>query len=125
MLASVAGYGADCVADNVKGSCRSGDAGCVIDGMRLYLRRHALRHVALRLRDDHSIVFSKQKPTRNVLPKRAPDGNSDAVQRYRPLHGREHGAILRGSVLRESRREGAFGSQIKPLLSGASFGARG
>src|SRR5215813_2844132 len=77
--------------------------------MRLHLRLHALRHVALRRRDDHSIVFSKEKPTRNVLPKRASDGNSDAVQRYRPLHGREHGVILRGSVLRESRRECGFG----------------
>src|SRR5437879_1135488 len=77
--------------------------------MRLYLRLHAPRHVALRLRDDHSVVFSKQKPTRNALPKRPPNGNSDAAQRYRPLHGREHGEIFRGSVLRESRRERAFG----------------
>jgi hypothetical protein len=55
-----AGYGADCVADNVYDSRWSGDAGDVIDSMSLYLRFHALRHVALRLRNDHSIVFGNQ-----------------------------------------------------------------
>src|SRR3954463_8773472 len=46
--ASVARYGADCVADHVDDSPWSGDAGRVIDRMRLYLRLHAPRHVALR-----------------------------------------------------------------------------
>lgn len=108
-------YGADCVADNVNNSSWGGDAGRVIDTVCGYLRLHARRHVALRLRDDHSIVFGNQKPTRNVLPKRAPDRNSNAVQRYRPLHGGEHGAILRGSVLRECRREGAFGESNQTI----------
>src|SRR5262245_8456473 len=108
-LASAAGYGADRVVDNVDDSCWSGDAGYVIDSVRPYLRLHALGHVALCLRDDHSIVFGNQKPTRNVLPKRAPDRNSDAVHRYRPLHGGEHGSIVRGCVRRERRLEGSFG----------------
>src|SRR4029077_10801576 len=79
-VASAAGYGADCVANNFDNSCWSGNARGVIDMMRPYRRLHPLRHVALRLRDDHSIVLGNQKPTLNVSPKRAPDRNSDAAQ---------------------------------------------
>jgi hypothetical protein len=52
----------------------------VIDGMRLCHRLHALRHVALRLRNDHSVVFGNQKLARHVLPKRAPSRNGNAAQ---------------------------------------------
>src|SRR6478752_2061078 len=76
--------------------------------MRLYRRLHALRHVALRLRDDHSVVFGNQKPARNVLPDRAPDRNSNAAQRYRPLHGSEHRLLISGCILRESPGEGSL-----------------
>src|SRR6202040_3283722 len=76
------GYGADCIADNVHDSCWSADTGRVIDGMRLYLCLHPLCHVALRLRDNHSIG---------------------------PLRGREHSPIFGGCVLRERRREGFLG----------------
>src|SRR5215831_15091963 len=91
VLASVAGYGADRVAYNADDCSWGGEAGRVIDSMRRYLRFHALRHVALGLRNDHSIVFGNQKPTHNVPPKRAPDRNSNAIKRYRSLHGGEHG----------------------------------
>src|SRR6476619_4924770 len=105
----VASYRAYCVADDVNNSRWSGDARNVIDSMRLYRRLHAIRHVALRLTDDHSIVFGNQKPARNVLPKWVPDRNSDAAQRYRPLHGSEHGSLVRGRALRERRFEGSIG----------------
>src|SRR6478672_6108001 len=108
-LPSAARHGADCVAYNVDDSRWSGHDGRMIDSMRLYRRLHALRHVALRLRDDHSIVFGDQKPARNVLPKWVPDRNSDAAQRYRPLHRSEHGSLVRGRVLRERRFEGSIG----------------
>src|SRR6266436_5805805 len=108
-LASVAGHGADSVADNFDDGFWSRDAGRVIDRERLDVRLHARRHIALRLRDDHSIVFGHQKPTRNVLPKRASDGNGNATQRYRPLHGGKYRKILRGCVLGERRREGVVG----------------
>jgi len=56
-VALVAGYGADCVADNADDCSWGGDAGRVIDSERLYLCLHARCHIALRLRDDHSIGF--------------------------------------------------------------------
>ena len=80
-------HAAGCVTDNINDDRWSGNDGRVIEGMRRYLRLHALSHVALRLRDDHSILFGHQKPARNVLPQRAADRNGDAAQRYRPLHG--------------------------------------
>src|SRR4249919_769936 len=58
-LPSASGYGADCVSDNVYDSHWSADARYMVDGMRRYLRLHALRHVALGLRDDHPIAFCK------------------------------------------------------------------
>jgi hypothetical protein len=80
----------------------------VIDSVRLYRRLHALRHVSLGLRDDHSIVFGNQKPARNILPKWAPDRNGDAAQRYRPLNGCEHVLLIGGCILRERRLEGSL-----------------
>src|SRR5690349_9923282 len=76
--------------------------------MRLCLCLHTLRHKALRLRNDHPVLFGDQKPAWHVLPKRAPGRHSDAVQRYRPLHGRKHCLLIGGSVLRERRREGSL-----------------
>jgi hypothetical protein len=122
-LASVAGYGAHCIADAVDHNPRSGDAGRVIDGMGLRLRLHAFRHVTLRFGDDHSIVFGNKKPARNVPPKRAPDGNRDACKRYRPLHGSEHCLFVRGRVCAKAVAKAPSGSQIKPSASGASLGA--
>src|SRR5215470_17167010 len=92
--------------DDVNDSFWCGDAGRVIDGMCFCLRVHALRHVALRLSDDHPVVFGNQKPAWNVLPKRAPDGNSDAVLRDRPLHGGEQRLIRDGRMLCEGGRKG-------------------
>src|SRR5262245_27886100 len=104
-FASTGRYKADCVADYVNDRCWSGDAGRVIHSMRLYLCLHSLRHVALRCGYDHSVVFTNQKPTGDVLPKGASDRNSDAAQGSRPLDGSEHCQILPGSVLRECRLE--------------------
>jgi hypothetical protein len=70
---SVAGYRAHRVANNVHDDRWSSEAGRVVGGMGPYLRLHALRHVALRVGHDHSIVFGDRKPTRNVLQKRARD----------------------------------------------------
>src|SRR5262245_46836879 len=106
-LASVVAYEADRVANNVHDDRWSTDAGCVIDGMGLCLRLHALRHVALRVGHDHSIVLGDEKPTRKVPPKRARDRNSNAIQRYRPLHRGEDGSIVGGRVLRKRRLEGS------------------
>src|SRR5215471_2583440 len=77
--ASARSHGADCGADDVDDRLWRGDAGRVIDSVCPYSRLHALRHVALRLSDDHAVIFGKQKPTRDILPKRAPDWNGDAV----------------------------------------------
>src|SRR5258705_5416034 len=71
-LASAAGHGADCLADNVDNGCWSGDARRVIDSERPYLGLHALRHIKLRLRNDHSIFLGYHEPTRAVRPKSAP-----------------------------------------------------
>jgi hypothetical protein len=68
--ASVAGYRAHRVANNVHDDRWSGDAGRVVDGMGPYLRLHAPRYVALRVGHDHSIVFGNHEATRNVVPKR-------------------------------------------------------
>src|SRR5262245_13985810 len=89
--------------------------------MGLYLCFHPPSHVALRFGHDHSVFFSNQEPTRNVLPKGAPDWNSDAAQRNRPLHGREHSTLLCGSILRESRREGSFGKPNQTVTVGHEF----
>jgi hypothetical protein len=117
--------GADCVLDDVNNSIWFGDAGRVIDGMRLDLRLHPLRHLALRLRHDHPIVFGNQKPARNVLPKRAPDRNGDAVQRNRPLHGSEHGLILHRCVLSKRSREGPFGEPNQAIVVRRKLWCRG
>src|SRR5262249_16295040 len=77
--------------------------------MRFGLRLHAFRHVALRPRDDHPVVLWKQKAARKVLPKRAPRGNGDAVQRDRPLHGSEQRLIRSGRMVRENGRKGFVG----------------
>jgi hypothetical protein len=122
---TTAGYGADCVADNVDDSSWSGDAGRVIDGMRLCFRLHPLCHVVLCVRHDHSVVFGKEKPARNVPPKWAPDWISDAVQRYRPLHGGEHCAILRRCVLRERRLEGFLWQPNQPIVVRREFWREG
>src|SRR6185312_2218813 len=76
--------------------------------MRLCFGLHARRHITLCLGVYHAIVFGDQKPTRNVLPERAPDRNSDTAQRYRPLYSGKHGSILDGSILCEGRREGVL-----------------
>jgi hypothetical protein len=120
-LASVARYKAHCVADNVDHSSWSGDAGCVVDDMHLCLCLHASRHIALRLRNYHPIVFGDQKPSRNVLPKRTPARNSNAVDRYRPLHSRKHCALIRRCVLRERSREGLVGKPNQPIAVGCKL----
>ena len=74
----MAAYGADCFADNVDNSPWRGNAGRVIDNVRLDLRFHPLRHVALRFGHDHSIVFGNKESIRNVPPKWAPGWNCDA-----------------------------------------------
>jgi hypothetical protein len=75
--------GTDCVLDDINDGCWFGNASYVIDGMHFYLRIHPFRHVALRLRDYHSIIFGNKKPTRNGPPQRAPDRNRDAKGFFR------------------------------------------
>src|SRR6516225_4467422 len=120
-LASVAGYKTHCISNNVDYSFWSGDDWRVIDGMRLYLRLHALCHEALRLGHDHSVVFANQKPARNIFPERAPDSDSDAVNRDRPLHGAEYSTILCGGVLRERRRECSVREPNQPVTVRRKF----
>jgi hypothetical protein len=84
----------------------------VIDRMRLYLCLHALSHKALRRRDDHVILLSDQKPVRNVFPQRATGGHRDAVERNRPLHGREHCPIFSGWFGANAVAKASSGSQI-------------
>ena len=90
----------------------------MIDGVSLYLGLHPRRHIPLRLWHDHSVVLGNEKPARDVLPKRAPYWDSDAAERYRPLHGGQDGSIVRRCVLREGHREGFFGQPNQTLAIG-------
>src|SRR5260370_7512933 len=66
-LASAAGHGADCLADNVDNGCWSGDPRLVIDSERPHLPLHALRHLTLRLMNYHSLSPAYHKPPPNHL----------------------------------------------------------
>src|ERR1700756_5313179 len=93
--------------------------------MHLRFRFHAFRHEALRLGNYHSITLGNEKPTRNVLPKRTPDWNRDAVQRDWSLHSVEQGLILGGCMRRERGRKGFFRQPNQAIIVWCQLGRLG
>ena len=67
----------------------------VVYVVRPNLRAHPLRHVALRLRRNHAILFRQQKPRWLRFPRRHGSLLLNAFHRDRPLHGFENRGLVR------------------------------
>ena len=79
------------------------------------LRAHPLRHVALRLRRNHAILFRQQKPRWLRFPRRHRSLLLNAFHRDRPLHRFQNRGLVRRSLVSDCVGKTAFGHPDQPM----------
>src|SRR5580700_4613495 len=86
--------------------------------MQTELRPHPARHVSLRFRSNHAILYRQQKPRWLGFPRGHRSLLLNALHRDRPLHGAENRCLAGGSLVSDSARKTPFGHPDEAMRIG-------